>query len=31
VDRPFARADLYHLTKLALALETSSRPRPDKL
>ena len=30
VDRPFARADLYHLTKLALALETSSRPRPDK-
>ncbi len=30
VDRPFARADLYHLTKLALALEASSRASPDK-
>jgi len=26
VDRPFARADLYHLTKLALALETEAIP-----
>ena len=25
VDHPFARADLYHLTKLALALDASSR------
>ena len=30
VDRPFARADLYHVTKLALALEALSRTRTDK-
>ena len=30
VDRPFARADLYHLTKLAVALEASSRARAGK-
>lgn len=28
VDRPFARADLYHLTKLALALDAAAGPHP---